>query len=69
MKLEKREISLNERDSLREALYMQKALLYQYVDALCESVRKQTRGQLSELLGESCKDLILLLDYARECEN
>ena len=31
MKLEKREISLNEYDSLQDAFFMQKALLYQYV--------------------------------------
>ena len=69
MKLEKREISLNEYDSIQDAFYTQKTLLCQYLDTLCETTCKQTRACLVKLLEEGCQDLVLLLDYARETQN
>ena len=39
MKLEKREITLNERDSIKDAYYMQKVLLNEYICSL-EKVEK-----------------------------
>ena len=62
MKLEKREISLNEYDSLRDMFRMQKALLHQYADVFCVSVSKQTRNQLIEQLKAVCQDTAQLLD-------
>lgn len=46
MKLEKREITLNEADSLRDMLYMEKTVLEEYVKALEHPLSKQTQNQL-----------------------
>ena len=40
MKLEKREITLNESDSLKDLLFFEKALLNEYVEALAEFKRE-----------------------------
>ena len=62
MKLEKREISLNEFDSLKDAFSMQKALLIEYTHALAQSHKRQTRDELIKLLVEVCEDLVFLKD-------
>ena len=46
MKLEKREITLNELDSLRDMLYMEKTVLEEYVRALQFPLSKQIQNQL-----------------------
>lgn len=62
MKLEKREISLNEVDSLRDACLIEKTLLHAYVDAMEKAQRKETRKQLVKLLEETGEDLYFVCD-------
>ena len=62
MKLEKREITLNEFDSLRDAFYMEKTLFLEYREALLFAWRKETRGELLELLREVAQDMLFLQD-------
>ena len=62
MKLEKREITLNEFDSLRDAFYMEKTLFLEYREALLFSWRKETRGVLLDMLREIGEDALFLRD-------
>ena len=62
MKLEKREISLNEKDSLQDVWTMEYTLLREYVATLSCTVRKQTRDRLVKLLQEVCADAIMMQD-------
>ena len=73
MKLEKREITLNETDSLRETFYLLKILSKEYIETLCKSVRKETKDLLISLSKEVEEDLVwslaLMNDKAFENEN
>ena len=62
MKLEKREITLNEYDSLKDAYYREKILLNEYVCALSDMVRKETREALLLLIKETAEELFFLQD-------
>ena len=62
MKLEKREITLNEFDSLRDALYMQKMLMMEYQQALFCVWRKEARNRVICLLQETAQDALFLQD-------
>ncbi len=62
MKLEKREITLNEYDSLKDVFYLEKNLLSQYAQCLCKSVRKEVRGELLRLLAQTGEDMCFTLD-------
>ena len=66
MKLEKREITLNESDSLKEALYLEKLLLGEYVETLFKAERKDVRAELLRLMQETGEDMCLLLDLWRK---
>ena len=66
MKLEKREITLNESDSLKEALYLEKLLLGEYVETLFKTERKDVRAELLRLMQETGEDMCLLLDLWRK---
>lgn len=69
MKLEKREITLNECDSLRDVLFLEKALIGEYLEALTKVRRKETRERLLEYLKAVAEELFLasdLLDKKRE---
>ncbi len=57
MKLEKREITLNEMDSLKATFYFEKLLLGEYVECLCEIDRKETREELLRMMQEVGEDL------------
>ena len=57
MKLEKREITLNEHDSLNAAFYFEKMLLGEYVECLCKIDRKETREEVLKLMCEVGEDL------------
>lgn len=57
MKLEKREISLNEADSLRDTCTVEKMLLYAYVEALCTATRQETKKEILRLIQETGEDL------------
>ena len=50
MKLEKREITLNEADSLRDMLYTEKTVLTEYTKALEQALSKQTQNGLIDSL-------------------
>ena len=52
MKLEKREITLNEKDSLQDACYMQKGLLDAYLQGLEEVERKEVRQYIQQRIDE-----------------
>ncbi|MBE7079545.1 MAG: DUF892 family protein [Clostridiales bacterium] len=57
MKLEKREVTLNEADSLKDMFYMEKTLLLAYGDALERAQRKEVKAVLSELKKETEKEM------------
>ena len=57
MKLEKREITLNEYDSLKEMFYLEKMLLNEYKECLCKLTRKEARGELLRMMREVGEDL------------
>ena len=65
MKLEKREISLNEYDSLKDAFYSLKTTLSEYVCALSHATRKETRTELLRLMSETGEDLFFVRDLMR----
>ena len=73
MKLEKREITLNETDSLRETFYLLKILSKEYIETLCKTARKETKNLLISLSKEVEEDLVwslaLMNDKAFENEN
>ncbi len=60
MKLEKREITLNEKDSLYDVLFMQKTLLNGYLSAMEKAQRKETQTTLLSLIGAACEDLYFI---------
>ncbi len=62
MKLEKREITLNEFDSLRDAFYIHKTLMAEYEQALFYVWRKEARDKLLSLLQETAQDALFLQD-------
>ena len=65
MKLEKREITLNEFDSLKDAFYTEKTLMGEYIQALSKAARKETRNQLTELICEVTQDMLFIRDLMR----
>ena len=50
MKLEKREITLNEQDSLKDIYYFEKQLLSAYEKGTANAVRKDVQNELTALL-------------------
>lgn len=60
MKLEKREITLNEYDSLKDVFYMEKTLLLEYAQAVGKATRKQTLHVLLDFMKETCEDLYFI---------
>ena len=62
MKLEKREITLNEYDSLKETFYLEKTLLREYIECLCKTTRKETRGELLRMMKEVGEELVFVLE-------
>ena len=50
MKLEKREITLNEKDSLKDIYYFEKTLLQEYEKAAKSVTRKEVKNELNRLL-------------------
>lgn len=49
MKLEKREITLNESDSLKDIYYMEKTLLSAYAEGEVFAVRREVGNELEQL--------------------
>lgn len=65
MKLEKREITLNEADSLKDAFYIEKTLLAEYAHALSKASKKETRTELLRFMKETGEDLFFVRDLMR----
>ena len=68
MKLEKREISLNELDSVVDAMCIEKLLLTEYVYSLERVKRKEIRATLLESMKQIGEDLFVLSDLKLGCE-
>jgi hypothetical protein len=68
MKLEKREISLNEADSLQDAFLTEKSLLFSYLQTLERVSVKSTRHTLRALLDETVQDLFFICDLKKSVE-
>ena len=66
MKLEKREITLNETDSLKDASYLARLLRYSYADGVRKTVRKETRTELEILRCETEEEEELLAKRIQE---
>ena len=62
MKLEKREITLNEFDSLRDAFYIEQTLMREIEKSLFCVWRKETRDKLNALLQETAENALFLQD-------
>ncbi len=60
MKLEKREITLNEYDSLLDIYHMERTLLMQYVQSIAKAKTKQTLGELLRLTNETGEDIYFI---------
>ena len=67
MKLEKREITLNECDSLKDVLCFEKLLLNAYVEALTKATRKAARSELVQYMKELGEDIGYVSDLLRKC--
>lgn len=62
MKLEKREITLNEKDSLKDVLLLERALLSQYTEALTKMARKESRERLLTHVKETAEETFWIKD-------
>ena len=62
MKLEKREITLNEKDSLTDMLLLERSILSAYAQACGEAERKESRLLMIENFKETAKDAFQLRD-------
>jgi hydrogenase maturation factor len=62
MKLEKREITLNEADSLTDVFYTEKNLILHYGYAMESVQTKETRAALVALMKETGEDLYFTRD-------
>ena len=62
MKLEKREITLNEADSIKSVFYFEKLLLSEYIDCLCKVERKESREVLLRMMCEVGEDMLFACD-------
>lgn len=60
MKLEKREITLNEKDSVTDMLYLEKNLLSAYEKGIKITERKETKGLCQKKTGEIQDEIALL---------
>ena len=56
MKLEKREITLNEADSIKDIYYLEKTLISGYRNALNTARTKEEENELARLVREAEKD-------------
>ena len=62
MKNSKREITLNEYDSLEDMLFMEKSLMREYCTAIFSARRKETRDYLVEAFSSVAEDVFFLED-------
>ena len=69
MKLEKREITLNEKDSLIEMLCLEKMLVESYIEALFFSERKEVKMSLIKGVEEGVQMLLRVQDLTANEKN
>ncbi len=62
MKNSKREITLNEYDSLQDMLFMEKSLMREYCTAIFSATRKEARSYLNQCLSSVAEDVFFLED-------
>lgn len=65
MKLEKREITLNETDSVKDMYFYEKNLQNCYAHALKFVQRKEAEGELSRLCREAEKDAAMMEELCK----
>ena len=65
MKLEKREITLNEKDSLSDMLLTQRTLLEEYVFSLQNMKKRETRKEILQLMQQTCEDIFFIGDLLK----
>lgn len=68
MKLEKREIMLNETDSVNDVKYIEKQLLSEYLETISLASRKETRKELIRMMREIAEDMWFMGDIAKDLE-
>ena len=68
MKLEKREITLNERDSLQDVFLFERTLLRAYSQALEATRRKENQNCFFNYLQETAKELCCIKDHQQRIE-
>ena len=68
MKLEKREITLNEKDSVRDLFFLEKGLFSEYAQAVDKMGRKETREKLMGFMKEVVEDMFLAKDLMKKME-
>ena len=68
MKLEKRKIALNGKDSVNDVKYIEKHLLLEYAERLDKLARKQSRAEITRLMGEVADDMWFAGDLAKDLE-
>ena len=57
MKLEKREITLNEADSLKDVFYLERTLFREYSAGAGKNERKEVNNELALLIEEAKEDM------------
>ena len=65
MKLEKREITLNEMDSIKDLLVIERALLSEYTHALKKAERIENRNYIHTEIQNTAKEVCLLSDILK----
>ena len=68
MKLEKREITLNEKDSLKDVFYLEKTLLSEYGETLLKAERTETQRVLLQLMRETAEEMLFIKDLLESCQ-
>ena len=66
MKLEKREVTLNEKDTLKDALAYERMLLTEYALAATSIEGTERRAIYGEFLSQSLRDVFYLSDLLRD---
>ncbi len=68
MKLKKREITLNEADSLKDAFYLEKGLQSEYLRGEGNAFRKEVVNEIEELRRQSDEDARLLFSLWKKSQ-
>ena len=66
MKLEKREVTLNEKDTLKDALAYERMLLSEYALAATEIAGTERRAIYGEIISQSLRDVFYLADLLKD---